>query len=467
MTDHKREIIEAVSEAADEIRCMAYMVGGAVRDHIMGRECNDIDFTCVALGMRHEGFRPGIAIAKRAAIKLGDDIEVREFKNFGTAQFNYNGIEVEFVGARKESYDRGSRKPVVEDGTLDDDLNRRDLTINAMAYCVNKGHEGLIDKFNGRNDIENKVIRTPLDPDITFSDDPLRMLRAIRFAVRFGFVINQQTYDGIKRNAHRLEIISMERITDEMNKILMSTYPSRGIQILYNTGLLKMFLPEVSALDDVKVEDGVKHKNNFYHTLGVLDYVSKNGGNLNTRWAALLHDIGKIPARKFEDGGWTFRMHEYESGKMVEKIYKRLRLPIDDMKVVRKLVEMHMRPQTIVEDVTDSAIRRLMFDAGNELEDLMLLCMADVTSKNDEKVKRIREGFEHLKEKFIDLEERDHIRNFQPPVKGYEIMAMLGLEPGPMVGKVKDDVKNAILDGRLENDRDKAVAYIIDNYCKH
>lgn len=466
MKDYNNKLFNAISEAAEELDCDVYMVGGAVRDRLMGQKCNDVDFTCVNRDKSRNGFRPGIEVANLAATKLGVS-EVREFKNFGTAQFMYDGIEVEFVGARKESYDRGSRKPVVEDGTLDDDLDRRDLTINAIAYRINKGNEGIVDKFNGRLDIQFGIIRTPLDPDITFSDDPLRMLRAIRFAVRFNFDIDKETYEGIKRNAGRLEIISAERITTELNKILMSPNPARGIDALHDTGLLKMFLPEVSALDDMKVVDGVKHKNNFYHTLMVLNYVSKNGGSLNTRWAALLHDIGKIPVRKFEDGGWTFRMHEYEGGKMVEKIFKRLKLNLDDMKVVRKLVELHMRPQTIVEDVTDSAIRRLMFDAGEELDDLMLLCMGDVTSNNEEKVKMIRDGFEHLKEKFVDLEERDHIRNFQPPVKGYEIMAMLGLEPGPMVGKVKEDVKDAILDGKLENDRDKVVAYIVDKYCKH
>lgn len=463
MKDSKEIIIKTVGEAADELGYSAYIVGGYVRDMIMQTPSDDIDFVCVGNPTESKNVRAGICVANLAAKKLGVS-EVREFKNFGTAQFTYKGVEAEFVGARKESYDRGSRKPVVENGTLDDDLNRRDLTINAIAYCVNKGREGIVDKFNGQQDIAKGIIRTPLDPDITFSDDPLRMLRAIRFAVRFNFDIDEQTYEGIKRNAGRLKIISAERITTELNKILMSPNPARGIHALHDTGLLNMFLPSVSALDDVKTQASVSHKNNFFHTLGVLKYVADHGGSLNVRWAALLHDIGKTKTRKFEDGTWTFRYHESVGAKMVERIFNELKLPLDDMKIVRKLVEMHMRPQTIVEDVTDSAIRRLMFDAGDELEDLMLLCMGDVTSKNDAKVKRIRDGFEHLKEKFIDLEERDHIRNFQPPVNGDEIMAMFNLTPCRMVGVIKEDIKNAILDGNLENDHDKVVAYILEKY---
>lgn len=455
-------IIKTVGASADELGFDAYLVGGYVRDMVMGRECDDIDFVCVSKNATKD-VRAGIEVANLTAKKLGAG-EVREFKNFGTAQFTFNGIEVEFVGARKESYDRRSRKPIVENGSLDDDLNRRDLTINAIAFCVNHGKEGFVDKFNGIKDIELKTIKTPLDPDITFSDDPLRMLRAIRFAVRFGFEIEKNTYNGIVRNANRLEIISVERITAEMNKILMSPDPSRGIELLHETGLLKLFLPEVSALDNVKVENGVKHKNNFQHTLGVLKNVSENGGSLNLRWAALLHDIGKIKTRNFEDNGWTFKFHETEGGKMVEVVYNRLKLPIEDMKYVKKLVEMHMRPQTIVEDVTDSAIRRLMFDAGDSLEELMALCMADVTSKNDEKVKRIRGEFEHLKQKFVEIEEKDHIRNFQPPVNGEEIMGMLGIPPCKLVGVVKDEIKNLILDGMLENDHEKAVDYIKKHY---
>ena len=465
MEDKKKireKVIDTVGSAADELGYGACVVGGYVRDTFMGRDSDDIDFVCIG-SKKDKGVRAGIAVATLAAKKLGVD-EVREFKNFGTAMFNYKGMEFEFVGARKESYDRGSRKPVVENGTLDDDLNRRDLTINAIAYCVNKGHEGIIDKFGGIDDIKAKVIRTPLDPDITFSDDPLRMLRAVRFAVRFGFTIEEGTYNGIVRNAHRLSIISVERITSEMDKILMSPDPARGVELLHKTGLLKMFLPSVSALDNIRTECGIKHKNNFYHILGVIRYVGEHGGSLQVRWAAMLHDIGKMKTRKYEDGAWTFRYHETESAKMVEKIYNELKLPLDDMKKVKKLVELHMRPQNIVEDVTDSAIRRLMFDAGDDLEDLMLLCMADVTSKNDEKVRRIRDGFEHLKEKFIDLEKRDHIRNFQPPVNGDEIMRMFGIPPCKLVGVIKDDIKEQILEGNLENDHDKAVAYIAAHY---
>lgn len=455
-------IIQAVGDAADELGYDAYMVGGYVRDMIMNRESDDIDFVCV--GGNTPDVRAGIAVANRAAHKLGVD-KVEEFKNFGTAHFVYDGVEAEFVGARKESYSRGSRKPVVENGTLEDDLNRRDLTINAIAYCVNRNKRGYIDKFNGEKDIKNGIIRTPLDPNITFSDDPLRMLRAIRFAVRFNFSIEERTLNGIINNAHRISIISAERISTELNKILMSKDPSRGIQLLQYTGLLKLILPSVAALDEVKTEKGVKHKNNFIHTLGVLQYVSNHGASLNVRWAALLHDIGKTKTRRFENGTWTFRYHEVEGAKMVAKVFNQLKLPLDDMKHVQKLVELHMRPQAIVEEVTDSAIRRLMFDAGDDLEDLMLLCMGDVTSKNDEKVKRIRAGFEHLKEKFVDLEERDHIRNFQPPVNGDEIMAMLNLKPGREVGMVKENIKNAILDGELENDHDKVAAYIMQKYA--
>lgn len=462
--DIKYKIMDVVGQSADELGYGVYVVGGYVRDRIMGRECDDMDFVCVSETNTEDCYvRPGIAVANLVAQKLGVD-EVREFKNFGTAQITYNGIEVEFVGARKESYERGSRKPIVENGTLDDDINRRDLTINAIAYCLNKGKKGIVDKFNGMADIDAGVIRTPLDPDITFSDDPLRMLRAIRFAVRFNFVIDQTTFDGIKRNAKRLEIISAERITTELNKILMSDDPTRGIVLLHESGLLKMFLPEVSALDNVKTINSISHKNNFLHTIGVLDYVCKHGGSLNVRYAALLHDIGKMRTRLFNGKTWTFNYHEIKGAKMVENIFNRLKLPIDDMKHVKKLVEYHMRPQTIVEDVTDSAIRRLMFDAGDDLEDLMLLCMADVTSKNEDKVKHIREGFEYLKLKFKEIEEKDHIRNFQPPVDGNEIMKLFGLQPSRIVGVIKDDIKEAILDGQLENDHDKALEYIMSKY---
>jgi poly(A) polymerase len=454
-------IIKAVGDAADELGYDAYMVGGYVRDKIMKRESEDIDFVCV--GGETPDVRAGIAVANRAAEKLGVG-KVEEFKNFGTAHFVYDGVEAEFVGARRESYSRGSRKPVVENGTLEDDLNRRDLTINAIAYCVNGNKRGYIDKFDGKDDIKHGIIRTPLDPNITFSDDPLRMLRAIRFAVKFGFNIEYRTLKGIEKNARRISIISAERISAELNKILMSDQPSRGIKLLNSTGLLKLILPSVAALDRVETKNGVSHKNNFFHTLGVLSYVCSHGASLNVRWAALLHDIGKTKTQKFENGTWTFRYHEVEGAKMVARIFHQLKMPLDDMKHVQKLVELHMRPQAIVEEVTDSAIRRLMFDAGDDLEDLMLLCMGDVTSKNDEKVKKIRAGFEHLKEKFIDLEERDHIRNFQPPVNGDEIMEMLHLEPGRMVGIVKENIKNAILDGELENDHDKVAAYIMQKY---
>ena len=456
-----KNIFHAISEAAENVNCDVYLVGGAVRDFVMGRDNDDFDFVCVQRGKINVNVRPGIALAKEAARILNNNTDVREFQNFGTAQFLYNGIELEFVGARRESYNRGSRKPVIENGTLDDDLDRRDFTINAMAICLNKGKYGLlVDKFNGLSDLRNGVIKTPMNPDITFSDDPLRMLRAIRFATRFNFKIDSSTFAGMKRNAYRIEIISAERIATELNKILMTAKPSVGIIYLHSSGLLKLILPEVANLDVVEKRNNIGHKNNFAHTIKVLDYVASHSNNLTLRWAALLHDIGKTPTKKFENNSWTFRNHETEGAKMVKNIFTRLRLPIDDMKQVQTLVAMHMRPQAIVENVTDSAVRRLMFDAGELLDDLMILCDADVTSKYEEKVKKVRDGFKLVRKKFEDLEERDHIRNFQPPVSGDEIMEILGIGPCRLVGIVKEALKNGILDGEIANNHNEGVKFV-------
>lgn len=467
MTEHTDNITETilrtVGEAADELGYDAYAIGGFVRDRIMGRESDDIDFVCVSPKDNNKSTRPGIDVANLTAKKLGVE-KVEEFKNFGTAHFIYEGKEVEFVGARKESYDRGSRKPVIENGTLDDDLERRDLTINAIAYRVNPGQEGIIDKFDGAKDIEDHIIRTPLDPNITFSDDPLRMLRAIRFAVRFGFNIDHKTYNGIKANAKRLSIISAERITAELDKILMSPEPGRGVFMLYDSGLLDMFLPEVSALSGRSEKDGVKHKDILLHTLRVLQNVSDRAASLNVRRAALLHDIGKPKTMAFENKTWTFKYHEREGAEMAESIFKRLRLSIDDMEHVKKLIAMHMRPQTLKDDSTDSAIRRLIYDAGKDLDDLMLLCECDVTSGNWQKVNRISEEYARLKERIAEVNEKDNMSNFRIPIDGDDIMRILGIGPCKTVGVVKDDVKDAILDGELENNREKAIDYIITKY---
>lgn len=458
-------ILRTVGECAAELGYKAYAVGGFVRDMVMGGMSADIDFVCVGSVERPETARPGIEVANLAANKLGV-VKVEEFKNFGTAHFIYDGKEVEFVGARKESYDRGSRKPVIENGTLDDDLERRDFTINAIAYCVNPGEYGFIDKFNGKKDINDRIIRTPLEPGITFSDDPLRMLRAIRFAVRFGFNIDHETYNGIKLNAHRLSIISAERITSELDKILMFPDPARGILILHDTGLLNMFLPEVSQLYGRKERDGVAHKDIFFHTLGVLKHVAERDGSLNARKAALLHDIGKISTRAFEDGGWTFKYHEKVGADMVDDIFKRLKMPMDDMEHVKKLVSMHMRPQTLTDESTDSAIRRLVYDAGDDLEDLLLLCESDVTSGNEDKVKRIKGEYDRLRERIKEIDDKDHVRNFRMPIGGDDIMSIFNLSPCKTVGAIKEEVKNAILDGELENDREKALEYLKQKHEK-
>lgn len=448
-------IYKIVGEAADKLGVKAYAVGGVVRDYFLGRHCTDIDIVCVG---------GGIELAKAAAASISPNIEVTVFKNFGTASFNYhhNGEkwQIEFVGARRESYNRNSRKPIVENGTLEDDQNRRDFTINAMAASLNSSTFGaLTDPFGGIGDLNAGLIRTPLDPDITFSDDPLRMMRAIRFASQLGFYIQDSTFYAIGRNAERLRIVSMERITTELNKIVLSPKPSVGFRLLEKSGLLKIFFPEFCNLKGVETVEGHGHKDNFYHTLEVVDHVAAHSDDLWLRWAALLHDIGKPATKRYDPKlGWTFHGHEVRGSKMVKKIFARLRLPLDGkMKYVEKLVLLHLRPIILAEDeVTDSAVRRLLFDAGDDIDDLMLLCQADITSKNEQKVRRYMKNFEVVRQKLVEIEEKDRIRNFQPPVSGEDIMRTFAIPPCREVGIIKDAIKNAILDGAIPNSRDAA-----------
>ena len=434
-----------------------YLVGGYVRDLILERPTNDIDVVVVG---------SGIKMAEAFSKKLGRHAHLSVFRNFGTAQVKWHGNEVEFVGARKESYQRNSRKPIVEDGTLEDDQNRRDFTINAMAVCLNAQRLGeLVDPFDGMYDLQEGIIATPLDPDITFSDDPLRMMRCVRFATQLHFIIEDETFDALERNRERIKIISGERIITELNKIILADTPSRGFVELHRCGLLQLILPELAALDCVETRNGKSHKNNFYHTLEVLDAVAQKSNSLYLRWAALLHDIGKPRSKRWEPSiGWTFHNHNYLGEKMIQPLFRRLKLPLDErMKYVAKLVGLHMRPIAIADEiVTDSAVRRLLFDAGDDIDDLMLLCEADITSKNEQRKKNFLQNFKIVRQKLIDIEEKDRIRNFQPPVDGKEIMDMFGLEPCREVGTLKTALKDAILNGKIPNEYEPALAFIID-----
>lgn len=445
-----RPVFRQVGEAADSLGRECYVVGGYVRDLLLDRHSKDIDFLTVG---------SGIEVARKVAeLMKGSHLAV--YRNFGTAQVKSRRYELEFVGARKESYNRGSRKPIVEDGTLEDDISRRDFTINAMALCVNAGRFGeLVDMFGGMRDLAGRVIRTPLDPDITFSDDPLRMMRAIRFATQLDFTILPETFEAIRRNASRISIISKERVMDELMKIMRSPRPSIGWQLLMQCGLLRLIFPELYALRGVENVNGVGHKDNFYHTLAVLDNVAAQSDNVWLRWAALLHDIGKPVTKRFDPaGGWTFYGHNVVGAKMIPRIFRNMKFPMNDkMKYVQKLVDLHMRPIALVEDeVTDSAVRRLLFDAGDDIDDLMLLCSADITSKNRMKVERFRANYELVKQKMVELEERDRIRNFQPPVDGIEIMQTFGIGQCREVGAIKERIKNAILDGEIPNEHEPA-----------
>ena len=451
-------IFNTISRAADDLQLETYVIGGFVRDYILKRgEVKDIDV--VAVGS-------GIKLARKVSELLPNKPKVQVFKTYGTAMLRSNQIDVEFVGARKESYSKDSRNPVVEDGTLADDQNRRDFTINALAIRLNeKGYGDLIDPFGGISDLDRKIIRTPLDPDITYSDDPLRMMRAIRFATQLDFMIERKSMESITRNAERIKIITNERIVDELNKIMLSPVPSKGFLLLEKTGLLPYILPELVALKGIDEIEGQKHKDNFYHTLEVVDNISRHTDNLWLRWAALLHDIGKAPTKKFSKKvGWTFHGHEFVGSKMVYKLFKRLKMPLNDkMKFVQKMVLMSSRPIVISEDhVTDSAVRRLIFDAGDYIEDLMTLCEADITTKNPKRFRRYHNNFKVVREKMKEVEERDHIRNFQPPVSGEEIMETFNLKPCREIGTLKEAIKEAILEGEIPNEKEAAVAFMMD-----
>lgn len=452
-------IFHQIGEAADSLGMECYVVGGYVRDLYLERPSKDID--CLVVGS-------GIRVAEQLATRLGRGAHISVFRNFGTAQLKYKGQEVEFVGARRESYSRGSRKPIVEDGTLDDDLDRRDFTINALAVCLNSARYGeLVDRFDGLLDLEDGIIATPLDPDVTFSDDPLRMMRCIRFSTQLNFRIEDETEQALARNAERISIISQERIIDEFNKIMLAPTPSIGLVELSRSGLLPLIFPELAALEGVEVRNGRAHKDNFYHTLEVLDNVSHHGGERATlwlRWAALLHDIGKPRSKRWENGvGWTFHNHNYLGQKMVASIFRRMKLPTDErMNYVEKLVGLHMRPIAIADDeVTDSAVRRLLFEAGEDIEDLMILCEADITSRNQQKKQRFLDNFQLVRQKLADLQERDNYRTWHNPISGEEIMETFHLGPCREIGLLKQAVKDAIWDSVIPNDHEAAREFML------
>ncbi len=468
MIDLGLDLYRTIGQCADRLGIDAYAVGGVVRDYFLQRPCTDIDVVCIGNTEGGE-VHIGIELAHAASQALGGS-KVSVFKTFGTASFRHtvdgHEYELEFVGARRESYSHDSRKPVVENGTLEDDQRRRDFTVNALAVCLNAERYGeLMDPFGGIADLDAGILRTPLDPDITFSDDPLRMMRAVRFASQLGFRIADDTFEAITRNAKRIEIVSAERVMVELNKIMLSPTPSVGLKLMQKCGLMQLILPEISALQGVETVDGRGHKDIFYHTMQVLDNVASTADSLWLRWAALLHDVGKPGVKHYDPKqGWSFHGHEARGAHMVKRIFKRLRLPLgEEMRYVEKLVMLHMRPIILAEDVvTDSAVRRLLFEAGDDIEDLMLLCNADITTRNEEKQRRHRANFELVKRKLVELEERDRIRNFQPPVSGEDIMTTFGIGPCREIGTIKDAIKDAILDGQIPNERDAAWQMMLD-----
>ena len=455
------QVFEVISEAADELQVECYVIGGFVRDIFLKRSSKDIDIVTVGRG---------IELAKLVAKKIGKNARVTVFKNFGTAQIHLKKLDLEFVGARRESYQRDSRKPMVEDGSLEDDQKRRDFTINALAVCLNKDRFGeLVDPFEGLEDMRAMLLRTPLDPDITFSDDPLRMMRAVRFACQLDFDMVPEAFEAIERNKERISIISGERIADELNKMMKSRKPSIGFRLLEACGLLDIIMPEITVLKGVEMKDRVGHKDNFQHTLEVLDRLSDQSDNVWLRWAALFHDIGKPASKRWDDkAGWTFHNHNFIGEKMIPDIFRRMKFPMNDrMKYVQKMVGLHMRPIALSEEiVTDSAVRRLLFDAGDDIDDLMMLCEADITSKNKEKVRRFLENFQLVRQKLREIEQKDRIRNMQPPVSGELIMKTFGLKPCKEVGLLKSTIKDAILDGVIPNEFEAAFAFMLERAKK-